>query len=62
MNYLIKQMMPEPLARWMRDGQPDDVVFDVAATFRMEKMQTGVVREGPPFDVEEFVKQIGART
>jgi hypothetical protein len=38
-----------------------DAVFDVAATFPMEKMRTGVIRQGPPFDVEEFVKQIGGR-
>ncbi|MDQ1407192.1 MAG: hypothetical protein QOG55_2821 [Acidobacteriaceae bacterium] len=47
------------LARWMRDGQPDDAVFEVLATFPMEKMRTGIVREGLPFDVEEFVKRIG---
>jgi len=51
-----------PLAQWTHDGQFDDAVFDVAATFPMEKMRTGVVRQGPPFDVEEFVKQIGGRT
>jgi len=47
------------LAPWIRDGQPDDAVFEVAATFPMEKMRTGIVREGLPFDVEEFVKRIG---
>jgi len=40
------------------DGEFDDAVFQVAATFPMEKMRTGVVREGLPFDVDEFVKQI----
>lgn len=59
---LLEQMMPELLASWTHDGQLDDAVFEVAATFPMQKMKTGVVREGPPFDVEEFVKQIGART
>lgn len=54
--------MPELLASWTHDGQLDDAVFEVAATFPMHKMKTGVVREGPPFDVEEFVKQIAART
>ena len=58
----LKQMQPELLAQWTHDGQLDDAVFDVAATFPMEKMRTGVVRQGPPFDVEEFVKQIGGRT
>jgi hypothetical protein len=57
------QMFPEsPLAQWTHDGELDDAVFQVAATFPMEKMKTGVVREGMPFEVEEFVKQIGAPT
>jgi hypothetical protein len=59
---MMTQMMPEVLAPWIHDGQPDDAVFQAAAAFPMEKMRTGVVREGPPFDVEEFVKRIGART
>jgi hypothetical protein len=59
---MMKEIMPELLARWMHDGQPDDAVFQVAATFPMEKLRAGVVREGPPFDVEEFVRQIGAQT
>lgn len=62
MLWVLKQMMPEQLAQWTHDGQLNDLVFEVAATFPMEKMKAGVVREGPPFDVDEFVKQIGART
>jgi hypothetical protein len=58
---VLEQMMPELLASWTHDGQLDDAVFEVAATFPMQKMKTGVIREGPPFDVEEFVKQIGSR-
>ena len=61
MLWVLKEMMPDVLASWMHDGQLDDVVFEVAATFPMAKMKTGVVREGPPFDVEGFVKRIGAR-
>jgi hypothetical protein len=56
---LTIKMRPDLLAPWIRDGQPDDAVFEVAATFPMEKMRTGIVREGLPFDVEEFVKRIG---
>lgn len=59
---MLNQMQPELLAQWIHDGQPDDAVFQVAATIPMEKMRTGVVRQGPPFDVEEFVRRIGART
>ena len=62
MLWALEQVMPKPLARWTHDGEFDDVVFEVAATFSMEKMETGVVRNTLPFDVEEFVKQIGART
>ncbi len=58
---MLTKMMPDLLAPWTHDGQLDAAVFQVAATFPIEKMRTGVVREGPPFDVEEFVKQIGAR-
>jgi len=59
---MMTQMMPDMLAQWTHDGELDDAVFQVAATFPMKKMRTGVVREGPPFDVEEFMRQIGART
>jgi hypothetical protein len=62
MLWVLKQMMPEVLASWTHDGHLNDVVFEVAATFPMEKMRTGVAREGPPFDVEEFARKIGART
>ena len=62
MLWVLKEMMPEQLAYWTHDGHLDDAVFEVAATFPMQKMKTSVVREGSPFDVEEFVKQIGVRT
>lgn len=57
----MKVMTPDMLAPWTHNNDLDDVVFQVAATFPMKKMQVGVVHDGPPFDVEEFVKQIGAR-
>ncbi len=59
---MMTKMMPEMLAQWTHDGELDDVVFEVAATFPMKQMQVGVVRQGPPFDVEEFLKQIGGGT
>jgi len=49
MLWTLKQMQPDPLAQWTHDGEFDDAVFQVAATFPMEKMRTGVVREGLPF-------------
>jgi hypothetical protein len=56
------QMFPEsPLTPWLHNGELDDAVFQVAATFPMKRMGVGVVH-GLPFDVEEFLKQIGAWT
>ena len=49
------------LAPWLRDGVPDDAVFHVAATIPMNRMQIGVVYNKPPFDVEEFIKQVEER-
>lgn len=59
---MLQIMSPESLAQWRHNGELDDVVFHVAATFPMEKMKAGVQREGFPFDVDAFVKQIGAQT
>ena len=50
------------LAPWLQDGVPDDAVFDVAATIPMSRMQVGVVYNKPPFDVDEFIKQVEKRT
>ncbi len=61
MLWALKQVQPDLLAQWTHNGELDDAVFQVAATFPMEKMRTGVVRNALPFDVEEFVKQIGGR-
>jgi hypothetical protein len=56
------QMIPEsPLAQWTHDGELDDAVFQVAATIPMEKMRAGVVREGMPFDMDEFLRQVAAK-
>ena len=51
----------EILATWVHDGVPDDAVFDVAATIPMSRMQRGVVYKEPPFDIEEFIKQVEKR-
>jgi len=52
----------EILATWVHDGVPDDAVFDVAATIPMSRMQRGVVYKEPPFDIDEFIKQVEKRT
>jgi hypothetical protein len=50
------------LATWVHDGVPDDAVFHVAATIPMSRMQIGVVYQEPPFDLEEFIRQVEERT
>lgn len=59
---LLEMLPGNMLTPWTNDGELDDAVIQVAATFPMKKMEVGVVHEGPPFDLEEFLKQIGART
>jgi hypothetical protein len=59
----VLQMLPgSPLTPWSHEGQLDDAVFQIAATFPMQKLPVGLVKNGLPFDVQELVKQIGART
>jgi hypothetical protein len=46
------------LSAWLRDGEPAEAVFQVAATFPMKRMSIGVPQQGLPFDVQEFLAQI----
>jgi hypothetical protein len=46
------------LVDWVHNNEPVEAVFKVAANFPMQKMQIGVVREGVPFDLREFINQI----
>ena len=53
-------MVPEsPLAAWTHDGKLDDAVLRVVAAFPMKSMEVGVVHDGPPFDLQEFLRQVG---
>jgi hypothetical protein len=45
------------LSPWLHNGELDDAVFKVFATFPMKRIQKGS-QEGFPFDVEELTKQI----
>jgi len=54
--WMLTQIAPELLVRFTRDGQPDDAVFRAAAKVSAEWMGVGIVREGPPFDVNEFLR------
>jgi hypothetical protein len=59
----VLQMLPgNPLTPWSREGELDDAVFQIAATFPMRKLPVGLAKNELPFDVQELVKQIGART
>jgi hypothetical protein len=59
----VLQMLPgNPLTPWSHEGELDDAVFQIAATFPMKKLPVGLVKNGLPFDVQELVKQIGVRT
>jgi hypothetical protein len=49
------------LSRWLSGGRLDDAVIEVAADFPMDKMGVGVVRNGLPFDVQEFLKRVDAK-
>lgn len=54
--WLINQIAPEQLARFARAGQPDDAVFRAVAKVPAEWMGVGIVRQGPPFDLNEFLR------
>ena len=55
-TWMTTQIAPEQIAPFTRDGQPTDSVFRVAAKVPLEWMGVGIVRQGPPFDVNEFVR------
>jgi hypothetical protein len=59
--WVIAQVAPEHLARFTREGRPDDVVFFAAAKVPAEWMGVGFVRQGPPFDVNDFLRLCGEK-
>lgn len=58
MLWMLDMVAHEQLAAWKKDGQVDDSVFRTAATIPMEWMGVGIVRQGPPFDVDEFFRRL----
>jgi hypothetical protein len=60
--WLVSRSVPEQLARFMREGQPNDAVFRAAAKIPAEWMAVGIVQHGPPFDVNEFLRLCGEET
>jgi len=57
----LRAFPESPLSPWIHDGELDDAVLQVAATFPMNKMQPSVVQAGLPFDLQEFLSQIAKR-
>ena len=56
---LLMLMPPvkELLSPWIKDDQPTDALFQVAAKIPMEGIKVGVVSEGLPLDLEDFIKR-----
>jgi hypothetical protein len=54
---MAKDQSPAP--EWFKDGQPDDAAFAAMARLPMVYQEPGVVRQGPPFDYEEFLRLAG---
>ena len=57
---LMLEARTNVLAPWMHDCQLDEVVYQVAAIFPVKKMRIGVVNDGLPFDVREFIRKVEA--
>jgi hypothetical protein len=53
---MMTKIAPE---RFSQDAQPTDAVFRAAAKVPAEWMGAGIVRNGSPFDVDEFLRLCG---
>jgi hypothetical protein len=40
------------------EDEVDDAVFQALATIPMKRLEVGVVHEGPPFDIQELLRQV----
>lgn len=56
--WMMSYIAPED-PRFTRDCQPDGAVFRAAAMVPAEWMGVGIVRQGPTFDVTEFLRLCG---
>jgi hypothetical protein len=56
--WMMSYIAPED-PRFTRDRQPDEAVFRAAAMVPAVWMGVGIVREGPPFDVKEYLRLCG---
>ena len=62
MIWIMTRIAPEQIAPFLNDGQPTDAVFRAAAKVRLEWLGVGIVRQGPPFDVNEFLSLCAEKT
>jgi hypothetical protein len=60
--WMMGHIAPERFARFMREGEPDETVFRAAAKVPVEWIGVGISRQGPPFDVDEFLRLCGEET
>ncbi len=56
--WLTRQIAPDRLAPWIKDGEVADPVFRAMASIPMQWMEEGVVTHHPPFDIEEFFRRL----
>lgn len=54
--WIMTRIASEQFAAFTRDGQPVDAAFRAAAKVPAESMGVGIVREGPPFNPDEFMR------
>ena len=62
MIWIMTQIAPEQIAPFLNQGQPTDAVFRAAAKVRLEWMGVRIEREGPPFEVNEFLSLCAEKT
>jgi hypothetical protein len=46
------------LSAHKHDGEFTDAVLNIAAKFPMKRVEADAEYQGPPFDTEEFLKQV----
>jgi hypothetical protein len=62
MIWMMTQVAREQIAPFLKDGQPTDALFHAAAKVPLEWMEVGIVQNGPPFDLNEFLRLCAGNT
>jgi hypothetical protein len=58
MIHLLDMILPELLSQWRNEGDLDAKVFRAAASIPLQWQAVGVVRQGFPFDIGDFVRRV----